>query len=350
MKPRPLVWRIFPSYLLVLVMALAAVTAFGAVALRRFYLDQTATVLEARARLVYQQIQPHLALADMAAIDALCKTAGRLSETRITVMNRFGKVLGDSQSPPEAMEYHQDRPEFIAARDGRIGGAVRYSTTLNQTMMYVAIAEPEAIIRTALPISTIDQALAALRWRIAWGGVLIALLAAGISWWVSRRLSRPIQELRVGAERFAGGNLEHRVPVYDTVELAALAQAMNAMATQLAERIEEAVRQRSEIAAILSSMDEGVVALDAEERILRVNRAAADFFGGQSASHYEGLSIQEVARNNDLLRLVARAYASGSRAETDIALFDAAERILFARCTPAARCPGTAHRTAAGPR
>ena len=144
MKPRPLVWRIFPSYLLVLVLALAAVTTFGALAMRRFYLDQTASVLEARARLVYQQLQPHLVSGDAAGIDALCKTAGHLSETRITVMNRFGKVLGDSQNPPEAMEYHQDRPEFITAHDGRIGRSVRYSTTLNQTLMYVAIATPRS--------------------------------------------------------------------------------------------------------------------------------------------------------------------------------------------------------------
>ena len=334
MKQRPLVWRIFPSYLLVLVLALAAVTTFGALAIRRFYLDQTAAVLEARARLVYQQLQPHLVSGDAAGIDALCKTAGRLSETRITVMNRFGKVLGDSHNPPEAMEYHQERPEFITAHDGRIGRSVRYSTTLNQTLMYVAIAAPEAIIRTALPISAIDQALATLRWRIASGGALIALIAAGISWWVSRRLTRPIQELQAGAERFAGGNLEHRVPVYDTVELAALAQAMNTMAAQLAERIQQAVRQRMEIAAILSSMDEGVVALDAEERILRVNRAAADFFGGKPPDDYEGRTIQEVVRNNELLRLVAQAYDSDSRAETDIALFEPEERILYARCTP----------------
>ena len=124
------------------------------------------------------------------------------------------------------------------------------------------------------------------------------------------------------------------MPVYDTVELATLAQAMNTMAAQLAERIEQAVRQRMEIAAILSSMDEGVVALDAEERILRVNRAAADFFGGKPPDDYEGRTIQEVVRNNELLRLVARAYASDSRAETDIALFDPEERILYARCTP----------------
>ena len=334
MKPRPLVWRIFPSYLLVVIIALAAVTAYGAVALRSFYLDQTAAVLEARARLVHQQIQPYLAAPDTAAIDALCKTAGRLSETRITVMNRFGKVLGESHSLPESMEYHQNRPEFIAALDGRVGRALRYSTTLNQTMMYVAIATPEAVIRTALSVSAIDEALASLRWRIGLGGGLVALVAAGVSWWVSRRVTRPIQQLQAGAERFARGDLEHRGAVYDTVELAAVAEAMNTVASQLADRIQDAVRRRMEIAAILSSMDEGVVALDAEERILRVNRAAATFFGAKSPEHCKGLTIQEVVRSSDLLRLVARARQSGSRAETDIRLFDLEERILYARCTP----------------
>ncbi len=334
MKPRPLVWRIFPSYLLVVAIALVSVTGYGALALRGFYLDQTAAVLEARARLLHQQIEPFLAPENPAAIDNVCKSAGRLTETRITVMTPLGTVLGDSHGNPETMERHQDRPEFIDARNGRVGRAMRHSTTLHQTMMYVAIAVPGAIIRTALPIGAIQEALAGLGWRIAVGGGIIAVLAAGIGWWVSRRLSYPIQQLQSGAERFAAGHLDHRVPGYDTVELAALAQAMNAMAAQLADRIQAAVRQRLEIAAILSSMDEGVVALDAEERILRVNRAAADFFGGRPVDHYEGLTIQEVVRNSDLLHLVARAYQSDSRAETDISLFDPQERILYARCTP----------------
>ena len=339
MKSRRLVWQLFPSYLIIIAITLAAVTGYGSVALRRFFLDQTAIDLEARARLVHQQIRRPLAASDMAAIDGICKTAGRFSDTRVTIMNRFGKVLGDSHKPPEQMAYHQNRPEFIEARGGRVGRAVRYSDTLKQAMMYVAIpvpeaADPPAVVRTALPVAAIDAQLAKLRWRIGVSGGIIALLAAGISWWVSRRLSRPIQQIQAGAERFARGDLEHRVPVYDTVELGALAGAMNAMGSQLSERIHDAVRQRMEMAAILSSMDEGVVALDAEEHILRVNRAAADFFGGKPPDHYEGLTLQEVVRNNDLLRLVAQAYDSDSRAEADIVLFQPEARILYARCTP----------------
>ena len=339
MKSRRLIWFLFPSYLIIIAIILAAVTGYGSVALRRFFLDQTAVDLEARARLVHQQVRRPLAAADMAAIDGICKTAGRFSGTRITVMNRFGKVLGDSHKPPDEMAYHQDRPEFIAACEGRVGRAVRYSDTLKQTMMYVAIAvpeaaDPQAVVRTSLPIAAIDAQLATLRWRIGVGGGIIALVAAGLSWWVSRRLSRPILQIQAGAERFARGDLEHRIPFYDTVELGALAGAMNAMATQLAERIHDAVRQRMEMAAILSSMDEGVVALDAEAHILRVNRAAADFFGGKTPDHCEGLTLQEVVRNNDLLRLVARAEESDSRAEADITLFQPEARIFYARCTP----------------
>lgn len=338
MKKRPLLWRLFPSYLLVVVVALLAATALGSAALRGFYLDQIAADLTARARLVGLQIDALAAPGDAVAVDRLCKHAGRVAETRITVMSPSGVVLGDSIADPAQMASHHDRPEFIAAKEGAVGRAMRRSDTLHQPMMYVAVPlgkaqSPTAVVRCALPVSAIDTQLKHIHGRIAAGGVVIALLAAGLSWWVARRLSRPLKTLQAGAQRFAEGDLAHRVPVYDTLELGALAEAMNHMAVRLDESIKGAIRRRNEMATILASMGEGVVALDAEERILQANAPAAAMLSGLQADRLVGRGLTEVIRHSELKRLVERAQKADQATEADLTIHQPQARILFVRCT-----------------
>ena len=70
-----------------------------------------------------------------------------------------------------------------------------------------------------------------------------------------------------------------------------LAEALNIMAAQLDDRIRTVTAQRNEQEAILSSMVEGVIAVDSRETILSLNRTAAqlldvssEFAPGQPAA------------------------------------------------------------------
>ena len=99
-KRRRLLWRLFPSYLLITLISLLAVSWYASEAMRQFFLDQTATDLKARAALLEKQITSFLAPLDAEAIDSICKEAGRLSATRITVILPDGIVIGDSRETP----------------------------------------------------------------------------------------------------------------------------------------------------------------------------------------------------------------------------------------------------------
>ncbi|MFW5636739.1 MAG: HAMP domain-containing protein, partial [Thermodesulfobacteriota bacterium] len=295
-SPRPLFWRLYPSYLLVTLMALLAITLYNSYTLERFYLSQTADDLRARARILQGQILPLLTPLEAAAIDAVCKSAGQRSGTRITVILPDGRVVGDSEENPVNMADHSDRPEILQALGDRVGNVVRYSNTINTRMMYVAVAIQEkgrslAVVRTSLPVDIIDRKQGTLQFRNLLVGLVVALLAAGVSLYISRRISRPIQEMRKGAEAFAAGDLNYRLPTPQSLEMVRLAQAMNQMAADLNNRIETVIRQRNESEAVLSSMLEGVIAVDPEERVLNINQAAARMFK-RDPWHLEGRSIQ----------------------------------------------------------
>jgi len=321
-RPR-LFWQLYGSYLLVSLVALLAVTVGAWQSLRHFDLKQTDRDLEARARLVTVLLTGHLTAGD-AEVDALCKEAGRNASTRITVILPSGKVIGDSDSNPTTMQNHRDRPEIAQALHGQVGVSERDSATLGEQMRYLAIPVMEdhrvvGVVRTSIPLTFYYQAFNTLQTELELVVAVIAIVLVLISLFISRRISRPLEEMRRAAREVAGGDLQTRLPVQGAEEIAGLAITMNQMVTQLDERIRMIGRQQSEQEAVLKSMMEGVLAVDNDEHLLKLNQAAAELLGTDAASA-QGRSIQEVIRNSDLQRFVASVLTGTEPQEAGIVL------------------------------
>jgi two-component system phosphate regulon sensor histidine kinase PhoR len=210
--------------------------------------------------------------------------------------------------------------------------------------MYVAIPLKDkkkivAVIRAALPVTAIDQELKAIQIKIVLGGLFIALLAAGISLYVSRRISRPIENLKQGADFFARGDLSHRMSGTGLVEIDSLIETLNQMAGQLEDRLNTIVRQKNELTAVLSSMTEGVIAVDMDERIISINRAAARIFENLP-ENLLNRSIPEAIRIPDLQKFINKALSSKENIEEDITLYQRGERILYVHNTPLEEADG----------
>ena len=325
-------WQLFPSYLLITLISLLAASWYASEAMRQFFLDQTATDLKTRAALLEKQITGLLSPLRAETIDAICKEAGRLSATRITVILPDGTVIGDSREKPRLMDNHANRPEIITALAGQTGKSLRFSNTLMQDMLYVAVPIKKrqdivAALRTSLPATAVETEIRSIQLKIALGGCIIALLAAGISWVISRRISRPIEQMKKSAVQFAGGDLSHRLTSPATEEMAGLADAMNQMAVQLDNRIETISHQRNQLETVLASMLEGVIAIDTEERIVSINRAAAQLFDNEPAN-CQDKSIQEVIRSPALQQFIHKALSNKNPSEEDITAFQNEERVI----------------------
>jgi two-component system, OmpR family, phosphate regulon sensor histidine kinase PhoR len=324
MRRQRLVWQLFPSYLLVTLLSLLALTWYVHTSWRQFYLEQTAADLKTRALLVEARLQGRLAPEKGAEIDRICKDLGRLTGTRLTVILPSGQVLGDSDAEPARMENHGDRPEIQEALQGRVGISARYSPTLGPMRMYVAVPMQEqdrivAVVRASLPMTAIAQALRAMYFKTALGGLVIVLLLAALSLLISQRLSRPLQDLKRGALRFAGGDLSRRLPVPASDELGSLAEALNHMAEQLQDRIGALIRQGQLQEAVLSAMVEGVLAVDSQQRLITLNRAAAQLLGVDYLASQD-LLIQEVVRDSQLQNFITRTIFARGPIDAEVAM------------------------------
>ncbi|MCI5162903.1 MAG: hypothetical protein D3917_12985, partial [Candidatus Electrothrix sp. AX5] len=137
-QPRPLFWQIFPVSLLISLCTVLAVSWYATATFTTFYYEQMVVDIEARALLLEQNILD-LLMESPDALQDFCRQAGRRARTRITVVAPNGVVLADSNEDPQRMEQHGTRPEIRRAYSGRTGSSLRFSRTLHQDMLYVAI-------------------------------------------------------------------------------------------------------------------------------------------------------------------------------------------------------------------
>jgi two-component system, OmpR family, phosphate regulon sensor histidine kinase PhoR len=337
-KKRRLIWHIYPSYLLLVLLSLGAVSWYATDSLHNFFFHRIQADLKAQGQLLKSEFTALLSPINAEAIDQLCKETGHNTATRITIILRDGTVVGDSNEIPKHMDNHGSRNEIRSALAGETGVSTRYSRTLQHNMMYVAQPlslgkELIAVIRTAIPLTAAEDEIRSLQLKILLGGCLIALAASGVCLLISRRISRPIENMTAVAERYARGELQLRPETPDTVELARLATALNQMAVQLESRIETVINQRNEYEAVLSSMVEGVIAVDMAEHILSINAAAIKMMGYRNAP-LKGRNILEAIRNRDVYQIVTDALAAGDYREKDILLRQEGERIIHMQCIP----------------
>jgi two-component system phosphate regulon sensor histidine kinase PhoR len=332
MHRKRLLWKLYPVYLVVILLSILIVGIYASTTLKKFYLRKTAEDLEVRAHLIGRDVATSFGNENQTSLNELCGIIGKETSTRVTLILPTGEVVGDSDEDPQQMENHAGRPEVKAALRGNKGVFTRYSDTLQQEMMYVALplekdSEVIGVVRTSVPVSEIDTTLRSIYWKIALAEILLILFAAFASLYITRRISQPIEEMKRGAQRFAEGTFDHKVLVPDSEELGGLAEVLNHMAGQLDEKIRMITEQRNELETILSAMREGVLAVDSEERILTFNQAAGSFLEIDLSSA-KGHTIQEVIRNADIQRFLSGVLTGKGPAEGEIILHGPENKFL----------------------
>lgn len=324
MNRKPLVWKLFPVYFVITAVSVLMVGLLALEAMREFYYRQTEDDLVVRAQLVREQmIAEGLTTAPQSKLNSAIHKIAPSAGVRITYVLPSGEVAADSEHDPATMENHADRPEFREAVRSGSGASRRPSPTLGTTMVYVAVPvrvkdRLVGVIRVAENASAVDARPAAASSRVALAVLLVAALAAVVSFVAARRIAGPIRQLQTAADNLATGNLASRAPVPDTLELAGLADALNRMAGQLEDQVRHIERQSREQGAILSSMGEGVVAISDNDQVIIVNPAAERMLG-ISTAQVSGRTVQEAIRYPALQRFVA-SLREGRRLEEDDSL------------------------------
>jgi two-component system phosphate regulon sensor histidine kinase PhoR len=266
------------------------------------------------------------------------KSASVRAQSRVTVIDPQGVVLADSDNDPKGMENHADRPEIQAAYQNRTGSAIRRSRTLGRDLCYLAIplqyqGRSGYVLRLALPLENLDDAIAAVRWRILTASLIAIFVALFIAYFFSRPFTRRIGRLRAFAEGLVKSNFaEGPLPDADD-ELGALTRSLNSTASQLRELVDRLSLESARREAILTSMVEGVLAVDQDLRITFYNASFARTVGAR-AEIPEGSPLVDVVRDPVLREILSRVVTTGETLKQRLQLPAAEGRAFEVQAAP----------------
>ncbi len=243
---------------------------------------------ELRQEAVFIASALELAVDDAAYLESLD------TESRITLISADGIVIYDNTADAARMENHAERPEVDMALKNGTGESTRLSDTLAETTIYYALRTNDGyVLRIANTRGSALLAFANVLPLVFAMLLCVVLLALLIAKRTAKRITEPINAL----------NLDQPLDndAYD--ELAPLLSRMDRQHTQIMEHMKSLENARTELAAIMDNMREGMILLDKNSAVLSMNESAGRIFAVEPA-YAVGQNLLSVNRDANLHDLV----------------------------------------------
>lgn len=211
-------------------------------------------------------------------------------DKRLTIIDTDGTVLADTGADASTLEDHNDRPEVAQAEATGWGEAVRRSDTLGTSMLYVAKRFADGMIgRAAMPLSSINS----LAMTSVWGALIASAAALLLAFLLSRRTANrvlaPLSSVGTALQGVLDGKKSPGLegPQADD-ELRPILRYIDKLMDQLEGYIQSITAERDKVSLILDCMDEGLILLDEDGKVLAINRAARTLFGFPEGEQEDG--------------------------------------------------------------
>jgi len=240
--------------------------------------------------------------------------------------------MADSEVSKENLIYlenHSNRPEILAALRENIGISKRYSATLKQDMLYVALPLTEkgqlcGTVRLALPLTEVEKTIFHAK-KIALISLGLGLfMAITFSLLLSYSFAKPIKKITKAATAMARGDLKKRVGIYPKNEIGTLAHTVDDLTRTLEQYISQLTQGKAHLEIILKSIHEGIMVTNKEGKIVVYNNAFKSLFPQVGI----GKSPLEVLRDELLDKGIEEIIKGKEKLSIELTLSHLKERVF----------------------
>lgn len=327
-----------------------AYVVFAAIALtlclrweRERLAEQTRAKLDEIAQLVADEATSAESRADLPGI------VGRVAEktgSRVTLLSDAGEALADSAETGAPLPNQSTAPEIRSARRDGWGLATRSNPNTGDDTIYFArkVASQNSgleLVRVGLPWNESEAWLQRFRNRLlalfAAGGALLGGTALALV----RPLAQRAKDLARGADRLRRGDFSPAIADETDDELGLVARNLEAMRQEVSAQVDRLRKNSDRLTVVLSTMSEGVVALDNRAQILFANNAARALLEFATPEAV-GRPLLEAVRNPAVQEIVEQAFAAAEPRTVELEIGAATRRIaaLHTRRLPGTPSPG----------
>jgi len=247
------------------------------------------------------------------------------TSTRITLIDREGVVLFDSEYPYQTMDNHLWREEIQAALDAKVGTSERKSATQGLPVLYYSLRIDGHPTISVLRLSrTLDQLVGYQKNYLSlfFGGLgILILLSFVITAFSITMLTRPLEKIKTLSRRYAKGELSARTTVQSPQELSELSSTMQEMASLLKNKMEEVASDKNQLETILENLSEGLLLLDASLVIQVANHEALALLCESGQPDLVGKRLDHIISSTEVLRMCSSCIEDGKSHSMTIAQY-----------------------------
>ena len=329
--------KIFITYAILLLMGTLLTGLLSLSFIRLSYLSNIEQMLMTNGNLINSFVEDELSAGDFPEINfsSLAKKYASEVNVRVTFIDRQGFVIGDSKiekSEIEKIENHLSRPEIQKAMEGEIGISERLSSTVKIDYLYVAIPMKKdggiyGVTRLAYPLNEINKINIGLIRNIVISVIIGLVIAIPLGYRYLNHITEPIKEITNIARKIANGDYNNRVNVESTDEIKILADTFNFMSHTLSTNISELQDKNTKLQSIISSMKEGLIAVDNHKKIILINSPAEKFFNIDSENVF-GEQILTLINNDKLKKVLKEMLEKSTSDKVEVAVENPERKIL----------------------
>lgn len=331
MSQRKFLWKIYYIFAGLAIIPLIILGFYASTLFKDSLISNDSEVLALRSNLIRERLES--SSLDSLNFQQFVRKYDSLSHARVTLIEPSGKVLADSRENAADMDNHADRPEVIDAMKKGFGVSQRYSFTLKEDFLYSALplndkyGNISLVIRTGYPLTSVYREEAYANTGIAIAVLFFSGIILVVGFIILKSRMNPLAEIRDGADRFSKGDFSGKIFLQSDDELKQIADSLNLMAKQLDEKLDIIGEQSNLQQAVLESMNEGVLAVDYDEKILLLNKTAEDILGIEDKTAH-GKTLQEVVRISEIQKFFKKIISEGNPRETEIILQHEKDKFL----------------------
>ena len=343
--PHSLHWRISLAYTVLIIVTMGAVSFYLVDFVRDAFLMDLRGRVQQEARLVAESASGIVGTApDGRRLQLMADDLADIIDARVTIVGIDGAVLADSSGQSGRSQNLRRREEIRQALAVGVGGALRRDQTSGEEIIYAAVAirrggEIVAVARVGVSTADLQSNVNRLVTTISISALLVTALSVGLGYVLFRRTSRSVQLVAEGARRLAAGDLEFRVHASSSDETRDLADAFNSMANTIRSVVGDLSSERNKLTAVLDTMADGVVVLEADGKVSLMNRAA-ELLLDVGASETVGNRLVEVVRDYEIQQTVQKSIETGRIWQVEVELLPS-RTFLSAIATPLGAVDGT---------
>ena len=313
---RHLFYKIFGTYLFLMVLS--------SLVLHIFIRDEIKKTLTAN---IEEEMTADAHLIDLNSpqiISAQLKYISQLSKARITLIDAKGKVTADSEKSAEALENHLNRPEVQEARVRGKGRSIRFSSSIGVDMLYIAIpikndSTITGYIRLARPLYEVRQSSEKITGTILLTLLIVVSFSLILALFFSYWLTAPIKKMEDFTEKLRKGEPAGAIFLKTSDETKKLADNINYLVEELKNQLKAANEEKAKLVTAFASMTEGVLILDAGDRIEVINPSLGNLLVSQYGD-IKGKTLMEAFRNVEMQKAFLQFKATKQSVAQEITL------------------------------